>query len=59
MLVPWRTLNVRHPDTAQCAMGAEKKRQRLAEEELRDITERAFEAYGASLEIVGVFKYLG
>ena len=59
MLVPWRTLNGRHPTTAQCARGAEKKRQRLAEEEFRESTERALESYGAPLENVTAFKYLG
>ena len=56
LLFPWRSLNRRHPATAQCARGAERNRWRLAEEELREITERAFEAYGASLENVAVFK---
>ena len=59
MLVPWRTLNGRHPSTAQCARGTERKRQRLAEEEFRENTEKAFEAYGAPLENVTVFKYMG
>ena len=31
----------------------------LAEEELRESTERAFEAYSALLENVTAFKYLG
>ena len=34
-------------------------RRRLAEEEMRESTERAFEAYGAPLENVTAFKYLG
>ena len=32
---------------------------RLVEEELREITERAFEAYGDPLENVKAFKSLG
>ena len=32
---------------------------RLVEAELRDITERDFEAYGEPLENVTAFKYLG
>ena len=28
MMVPWRTLNRRHPATAQCSRGADRKRQR-------------------------------
>ena len=59
MLVPWCDLNGRYLATAQCARGAEKKRRRLAEEELRESSERAFQAYGASLENVTAFKYLG
>ena len=46
MLVPWRTLNRRHLITAQCTRGAERKRRQLAEEELRESMERAFQAYG-------------
>ena len=44
ILVPWLTLDKRHPATAQCARGVERKRRRLAEAELRESTERAFEA---------------
>ena len=44
-LVPRRALNGRHLATAQCARGAERKRQRLAEAETRESSERAFEAY--------------
>ena len=57
-MVPWRTLNGRHSATAQCARGAEQKRRRLAEEELRESTERSIEAYDAPLEHVTAFKYL-
>ena len=59
MLVPWRTLNGTYPATAQCARGADRKRQRLAEEELRESTERYFEACGAPLGNVTAFKYMG
>ena len=59
ILVSWRTLNRRHPATAQCARGAEQNRRRLAEAELIESTERAFEAYGEPLETVTAFKYLG
>ena len=58
MLVPCFTLNGRHPATTQCARGAEWKRRRLAEEELRESTERAFEAYGSPLKILTAFRYL-
>ena len=59
MLVPWRAINGRHHATAQCAKGAERKRRWMAEAELRDSTERAFEAYWKPLETVSDFKYLG
>ena len=59
MLVPWRTLNGRHLVIAQCARGAEQNGRRLVEAELREITERAFEAYGEPFENVTEFKYLG
>ena len=58
MLVPRRALKRSHPATAQCARGEEQKRQRLAEAELRENTEMAFEVYGEPLENMTVFKYL-
>ena len=59
ILVPWRALNGRHHTTAMCKKSAERKRRRMAEAELRDDTERAFEAYGKPLDTVSTFKYLG
>ena len=59
MQVPRRALNGRHPGTAQCAKGAERNRRRLAETETRENSERDFEAYGAPIESVSEFKYLG
>ena len=59
MQVPRRALNERHPGTAQCLKGAERKRRWLVETETRENSERAFEAYGAPIESVTVFKYLG
>ena len=59
MLFPWRALNRRHLVTTQCARGEERKRRRLAEEELWDISERAFQAYGEQLENMTEFKYPG
>ena len=59
MLVLRRTLNGRHPATAQCARGAERKRRRLAEAEMRVSSERAFEAYGEPIKNVSAFRYLG
>ena len=52
-------MNGRHPGTAQCFKGAERKRRRLAETETRENSERAFEAYGAPIKSVSEFKYLG
>ena len=45
MLVPWSTLNGRHLAIAQCDKRADRKRIRLAEEELQESSERAFQAY--------------
>ena len=59
MQVPQRALKGRHPGTAQCLKGAERNRQRLAETDTRENSERAFEAYGAEIESVTEFKYLG
>ena len=59
MQVPRRALSGRHPGTTQCAKGAERKRQWLAETERRENSERVFEAYGAPINLVSEFKYLG
>ena len=59
MLVPWRSLNGRHKDTAMCRSGAERKRRRDTEAEIRESAERAFEAYRDQLESVPRFTYLG
>ena len=58
-MVPWRSLNGRHKDTAMCRSGAEWKRRRDTEAEIRESTERAFEAYGYQLESVTRFTYMG
>ena len=50
--------NGRHLATAQCNKGAERKFRRLAEEDIRESTDRAFQAYGKPLEMVNSFKYL-
>ena len=59
MMVPRRELNKRYPTTAQCARGADRKRRRIAEVDLRESSERAFEAYGEPLQNATTFKYLG
>ena len=41
-----------------CRSGAERKRRRLAETEIRESTEMAFEVYGKQLKTVPSFKYL-
>ena len=58
MLVLWRALNGKHHETAMCRKGAERKQRRMTESELRESTERAFEAYRKQLEAVHSFKYL-
>ena len=58
MIVPWRALNGLHLTTAKYAKGAEWNRRRMAEEDMRDITERAIQAYGRPLAMVNSFKYL-
>ena len=55
MLVPQREMNGRHLAIDQCSTGAERKRRRLAETDLRESLERAFEAYGEPLENVSDF----
>ena len=59
MLVPRRTLNSCHKNTEMCRSGADKKRQRLAEAEVRDSAEMASEVYREKLQTVPWFKYLG
>ena len=59
MQVPRRALNGKLPGTVQCLKGAERKRRRLVKTETRENAERAFEAYGAPIESVMEFKYLG
>ena len=57
--VPRKALNGCHLETAQCVKGAERKRRRLDETELRENSERAFHAYGQPVEAVSEFWYLG
>ena len=59
MLVPWYALNGRNLATTQWDRGVEQKIRRLAEEELREILERAFQAYDTPLDNVTEFKDLG
>ena len=59
MFVLWRALNGRHKNTEIYRVGADKKRQQLAEAEVRDSTEMAFEVYREQIQTVPRFKYLG
>ena len=59
ILVMWKSLNGMHRSKVQCKRGAERKRQRLAAEEEREVTSMAFSAYGRPLEMVTSFQYLG
>ena len=56
--VPRKALNGRNMGTAQCKKGAERKRRRLAETEMRENLKRAFHAYGKPMEAVSEFRYL-
>ena len=58
IMVPWKALNVAHRHTAQCNRGVEQKRRRLVAEKEREVTNRAFSAYGHPLEMVTSFRYL-
>ena len=59
MLVPWRSLNGLHKSTEVCRIGSERKRRQLAETEVRESAEMAFEVYGEQLQKIPSFKYLG
>ena len=59
MVVMWKALNCRNTTTTQCAKGEERKRRRLAAEQMRKRAERAFRAYGIPLDMSQYFKYLG
>ena len=59
MLVTWKAPNRWNVITDQCDKGAERKRWRLAEEEIRESAERTFQAYSRHLATVTLFKYLG
>ena len=54
-----KALNGRHLGTSQCRTGTERKRQRLAEAEMRVTLEKVFHAYGVQMRAVTEFKYLG
>ena len=54
-----KALNGTHRRTSQCNQGADRKRQKLAAEKEREVTVRAFSAYGLPLENVTSFRYLG
>ena len=57
-MMPWRSLNGSHNGKYQCKKEDEFKRQKLAAKEAREVTPRAFSAYGLPLDMVTSFKYL-
>ena len=57
--MPWKALNVMYRHMAQCTWGVERKRRQLAAEDEREVTAKAFSAYGRPLEMVNSFRYLG
>ena len=58
ILVLWRSLNGSHQHIAQCKKTTDQKQRRLAAEEERAVTSRAFSANGRSFEMVNSFRYL-
>ena len=58
MMMPWCDINGRYPATAQCYRGVERKQRLLAEEEIRESSERAFQDYFETLDNLTAFKYL-
>ena len=52
MMVPWHALNGGHLATNQCDKGSERKQRWMAEEDMRESLERAFQAYSEPLETV-------
>ena len=54
-----KALNGRHLETNQCKMGAERNQRRLAAEEVKTTSEKAFHAYGDKMREVMEFRYLG
>ena len=52
-------MRARHKSTKMRKRGAERKRRRLAEAEIRESTEMAFEVYGQQIQSFPRFTYLG
>ena len=59
ILVLWKDLNGNHRRIEQYNQGVERKRQKLAAEEEREVTARSFSAYGRPLDMVTSFRYMG
>ena len=57
IFVPWKALNGKHRRTSQYKRGAERQLRLLPAEEEREVTARAFSAYGRPLEMVTSFRY--
>ena len=59
IFVPCKALNGRHPSTAMCNRGRERKYKRLVAEEAQAVAEETvFQAYGHPLSTISSFKYL-
>ena len=59
MFVTWWELNRKHPSTAMCSRGVDRRSNQLQKKEARLSTAVDFEAYGIPLYMVMAFKYLG
>ena len=59
MFIPYKALNRGHQRSAYCREGADRKRQRHANEDIRRASEVVFTARGTPLESVQTFVYLG
>ena len=55
-MVTLKAMNGPYLNITQCANGEERRRRRLSEEEIREISERAFKAYNMPLATVTSFK---
>ena len=56
VLLPWRSLNGMYWRIEQYKRGVERKKRRLAAEEEREVTARAFSAYERPLEMMNYFR---
>ena len=61
MFVPWRILNIRHPNMEICRRGGRggRKRRQMVAEEVRAASKMYLNTYGRPLMDVSSFNYLG